>query len=535
MSDCFMNDFFREKSDEIIKYRFSNPQKAYDICCELLEHSAEYENMYEEAYARLYMSDTLFTLGKLKEATDMLLLAEKIQKQNGFDDLLMKNYNIMAILYVTQGDELLALDYYYQALDLARAHKDYNQIAVLYNNIGALLYNVGKQTEAADYFEKAWKMSQKGEDEGIYDRRQLILNISHKFIEDGQYQKAKEYLDENLAKFHEGEACAPVTEIGMINTYATVYYHLKDYESVRKLGNELLDKLDEMFGDAEVIKDLLGIAQYLIKMGELDIAKRLLQHVEHTCEKLELFQDCLYLWETWIQFYEIQKDDEALYRCYEKYYEIRQRIKAEMNQTIATALANRQQLEYQREANRQLSADNKALIQKSETDELTGISNRYGLNKQFVKWSKLAQVKNQPICMGLFDIDYFKTYNDRYGHLNGDVCLQTVARILKETAGDTYFAARYGGDEFIVLGINKTDDEIVSFADQLFERIQNERMSFKAHPSSDYMTISMGIVNRVLPAGYRISDMVHEADEILYQVKKSGKNRYRLCANRNVL
>ena len=535
MSEFVKNDFFKEKSDEIIKYRFSDPKKAYDICCELLEHSAEYENMYEEAYARLYMGDTLFTLGKLKEATDMLLLAEKIQKQYGFEDLLVKTYNIMAILYVTQGDELLALEYYYQALDLARIHKDFSQIAVLYNNIGALLYNVGKQTEAADYFEKAWKMSQKGKDKGIYDRRQLILNIGHKFIADGQYQKAKEYLDENLAQFHEGEPCAPVTEIGMINTYVTVYHHLKEYEGVRKLCGTLLDKLDELFGSAEVIKDLLGITRCLIKMGEFDIAERFLQHVEHVCENLEFLGDRLYLWETWIQFYEAKKDTEALYRCYENYYEIRQRMKEEMNKTIATALTNRQQLEYQREANRQLSEDNKALIQKSETDELTGISNRYGLNKQFVKWSKMAHAKHQPICMGLFDIDYFKTYNDRYGHLNGDVCLQTVARILKETANDAYFVARYGGDEFIVLGIAKTDDEVVAFADQLFKCIQNEQMPFKAHPSSDHLTISMGMVNRVLPVGYRISDMVHEADEILYQVKKSGKNRYELRENLEVL
>ena len=119
--------------------------------------------------------------------------------------------------------------------------------------------------------------------------------------------------------------------------------------------------------------------------------------------------------------------------------------------------------------------------------------------------------------------------------MNGDVCLQTVARILKQAVGEAYFAARYGGDEFIVLGIAKTDDEVVAFADQLFERIQNERMPFKAHPSSDHLTISMGMVNRILPVGYRISDMVHEADEILYQVKKSGKNRYKLRENLEVL
>ena len=91
-----MDKFFKEKSEEVIKYRFENPQKAFEICYDILKHGDEQNDWYEVAYAQLYMGDTLFSMGKINEAIDHMLLGEKIQKKYGYDDLLMKNcqYNI---------------------------------------------------------------------------------------------------------------------------------------------------------------------------------------------------------------------------------------------------------------------------------------------------------------------------------------------------------------------------------------------------------------------------------------------------------
>lgn len=528
-----MNDFFNEITQEIQKYRFLDPEKAYDCCCKLLEHSAEYEEMYEEAYARLYMGDTLFSLGKLTEAIDMFLLAEKIQIQYGYEELLMKNYNITAIIYITQGDELLALDYYYKAIALARKLKDYSQIAIVHNNIGALLYNLGEKTEAAQYFEVAWKFSQKDASNHptTAEKRQMIVNISHKYFEGKQYQEAKKFLDENLPQFAAGESSVPMIEVCVDCMYLNLYYYMGEYQMFYQLYQKLLSNFEQLSGKLEVMIDLIGIAQILIKMKDRERAEELLNCITKTCQEANFPKYRIKLCETWLAFCEAFGEKDALDICYEHYYQIRQQMKPQTNEKIATALANRQQLERQRETNSQLSADNKKLVQKSETDELTGISNRYGLNKKFVQWSKLAQVKNKPVCMGLFDIDYFKVYNDRYGHLKGDACLQAIAKLAKKAAADEFFISRYGGDEFIILGIGKTSEQVIAFADRLFSYVKQKNMPFGAHPSEDRITISMGLVNRKIPDGYHISDMVHEADEMLYQAKKNGKNRYAFHGN----
>ena len=109
-----------DKRKEIIKYRFTDPKKAYDMCCRLLEQGIQSGNDYEQAYAYLYMGDTLFSMGNLDEALRYMSISENVQKQNGFDDLLMKTYNIIGVIYITMGDTLLALDYYHKAMTLAK-------------------------------------------------------------------------------------------------------------------------------------------------------------------------------------------------------------------------------------------------------------------------------------------------------------------------------------------------------------------------------------------------------------------------------
>lgn len=94
-----MNRAIEEKCKEVIEYRFSDPQRAYEICCQLLKQGSDEENSYLMAYARLYMGDTLFSMGDLKEALDNMRMAEKLQRKYGYEELLMKNCNITAIIY----------------------------------------------------------------------------------------------------------------------------------------------------------------------------------------------------------------------------------------------------------------------------------------------------------------------------------------------------------------------------------------------------------------------------------------------------
>lgn len=107
-----------DKRKEIIKYRFADPQRTYNICCELLEQGKQSGNDYEIVYAYHYMGDACFFLGELDEALKYLMMSEKVQKHNGFDELRMRTYNIIGVIYSNIGDALLSLDYYQRSEDV---------------------------------------------------------------------------------------------------------------------------------------------------------------------------------------------------------------------------------------------------------------------------------------------------------------------------------------------------------------------------------------------------------------------------------
>ena len=226
-----------DKRKEIIKYRFSDPQRAYDICCELLAQGIASGNDYEIAYAYLYMGDTLFSLNNLDEAVRYLEKAEKIQKQNNFENLLMTTYNIMGVLYMTKGDLLIALDYYHLALVMAKKMNEYSVAAMVYNNVGAILSNIGDPEKAVEYFNQAYECINKLESDGnkfVFDIILLHMNVCEEYITEKRYDDAKKYLDDALSTIDKNQL-SPVDQMKIFRDYAMIYYNQKDYENAYEM------------------------------------------------------------------------------------------------------------------------------------------------------------------------------------------------------------------------------------------------------------------------------------------------------------
>lgn len=122
----------------------------------------------------------------------------------------------------------------------------------------------------------------------------------------------------------------------------------------------------------------------------------------------------------------------------------------------------------------------------------------------------------------LLDIDFFKAYNDKYGHAAGDVVLKKVAGILSQAVHDSGdIVARYGGEEFALILMNKDKEEAVSFAEGIRKRI--EQQTFVLRRESTKMTVSIGVAACSLDAKI-CQDLIKAADDALYKAKKSGRN-----------
>lgn len=162
----------------------------------------------------------------------------------------------------------------------------------------------------------------------------------------------------------------------------------------------------------------------------------------------------------------------------------------------------------------------------SRTDSLTSLFNRRYFDEIISQEWNRGSRSNQVLSCIILDIDYFKDYNDFYGHQAGDKCLKDVAMVLKDTfrrAGD--FVARYGGEEFIIIMSDTNSDEAMA-AITLFQK-ELEKLSTPHATSAvnDYVTVSAGLISLIPSNAESTEDFVRMADCALYVAKDSGRNQ----------
>ena len=139
----------------------------------------------------------------------------------------------------------------------------------------------------------------------------------------------------------------------------------------------------------------------------------------------------------------------------------------------------------------------------------------------------IAKENDIPVAMEILDIDYFKEYNDNYGHQEGDRCLVSIANTIRNLVEEAEgFCARYGGDEFVIIYANVTWEQAVSYAEELRRRVLALEMEHRFSKALPVVTISQGICWGIPRKGNRSWDFLHAADNMLYRVKKFSRNNY---------
>ena len=167
----------------------------------------------------------------------------------------------------------------------------------------------------------------------------------------------------------------------------------------------------------------------------------------------------------------------------------------------------------------------KELEELSFKDGLTGIANRRLFDSIMeVEWEN-ARRNIRQLSLIMIDIDYFKQYNDHYGHIQGDECLKRVAKVLSKAATRSRdFFARYGGEEFI-MGLPETDEKAAQLiAERCRNLIFKEQIPHEKSPANKILTISLGVGTIIPDHGEEPISFIEEVDRWLYQAKQNGRN-----------
>jgi len=167
------------------------------------------------------------------------------------------------------------------------------------------------------------------------------------------------------------------------------------------------------------------------------------------------------------------------------------------------------------------------LYDKANIDALTGLHNRRFLCSALTHIMGVLFRSNSTLSVLMVDVDYFKKYNDTYGHEQGDVCLREVAKVLQSSvrrASD--FVVRYGGEEFVVILPNADEASAQTIAQMILENVRNMKMPHINSDVAQYLTVSVGATTGFVRQGDSWESYVHSADEALYAAKQGGRDRY---------
>lgn len=228
------------------------------------------------------------------------------------------------------------------------------------------------------------------------------------------------------------------------------------------------------------------------KAGNLAAKKRIISLLIELCERLKRFEDGYYY--------------------YKEYVDILQELKQ------AAIYKTTLQLEIQHRV--------AAIQERTNLDGLTNIFNRYHLENVAKKWLLEATNEKSTVTCLVFDIDNFKSINDQYGHLIGDDVIKLVANTCKEMVNlETTFAARFGGDEFVILLRHLTTNEVMEFAITLNHTLAAMRLPIE--DSILTFTVSMGMAKNRKGEINSFHEIFKHADIALYKAKENGRNQIR--------
>ena len=178
------------------------------------------------------------------------------------------------------------------------------------------------------------------------------------------------------------------------------------------------------------------------------------------------------------------------------------------------------------ETRRQLEHRNRDLERISALDTLTQIANRRRFDTVLrQEWRRSARDES-PLSLVFCDIDYFKRFNDTYGHQAGDQCLVRVAQAMEETLNrPADLVARYGGEEFIALLVDTGLEGARMLAERMRSRVEGLNVEHRASGVASHLTVSLGVASIVPKPAIRPEDLVDRADRALYAAKEGGRNR----------
>lgn len=472
------------------------------------------DEYYEEGRQRFFAN-------RLDEAAILIQNAIHLYKQCEDYKKYTAALNIMGVIYAATGNETMSVDYYIEGLECAKEQKVDNIIALLYNNIGSRYQELGEHEKAIDYFMKsADELAKPGySSEERYASWCLItyMNLAASYRHMEKYELAEKYLI--MAEDYLTPENEAVYQYTFLIFECLLWWATGKSERVYEHMDRLLESGVKDSNASDYVQDMKDLCSLLKEMKEFDAWKRIIIDFQKYADEQNTVYFRLLRNELWRDYYKTIGDEETYIKLCVEYIELHQKQAKITNKERAAAIDIKIQLREKEMERRQAEA-------LSTTDALTGLGNRYLLAQDLDTIVKEAAKNQQKIAVGVLDIDCFKQHNDTYGHIKGDSCIKTVAKIIQEAVNDVGKSYRFGGDEFVILMPKGERTSVEQIAKQIQERLIKAEIENVNSVVLPQVTVSQGYACFAPKEGENMDASIEHADHALYFVKKNGRNNY---------
>lgn len=459
---------------------------------------------------------------KLNKAVSTAVSVIHLAEESGDYYTYANAQNVLGVIYVAQGNEMLAIDCYLKGLDCCNTYHIRALLPLFYTNIGSRYQELGDYSTAIDYFLKSNECLEFRECQEdpryrgwcLINSLNLVISCTHQ----KQYSFGEQFLirAESLLAPEEKHTSLG---IALLIIKCTHYWCTDRRGFVYDHLDEVIDNLHNM--DASDLIQGIHETCYLLKdMQEYDRWERVLSIFrDYAAEQQSPYFQML-VCESELDYYRTTGDTDAYRAACIRHTEYYLQQQKEHMQGRADAITQKIMLQ-QKEAERR-NAELQAKI-----DPLTRLGNRKLLEEEFSNYLEYAKVHHLMLCIAIVDIDHFKQHNDTYGHMHGDKCLVQVASELKRCIRSSGNVYRFGGDEFVLVLAPTSVDEIRETAIHIKKNMVEMQIG-NSPENGTYITVSQGYA--FCSADYFTSKnaLLAKADEALYAVKDSGRNDYRI-------
>lgn len=509
-----------EQMKEILDIRFDDPQKEKELCMQML---SECKDRYTEAFGRTYLGDAYHTLGQIDEALLELGRGLKLAEADGYEELLFVLYNLIGIIYMYRDDEQTALDYFFNGIALSEKVNDKMMQATLLANIAYAYRAAGAYDKAEKMTDSFYRMMCEASENELNVE---LDKIGYETDKIGIYL-CKNELDKAWEMMQLSEIQADTSVEKYIN-FAS-YYGIKGnhkqcamyIDTVMSILSEDVNRYESVLYQFEIIRIAIDAGLYEKALQISEISEKLMEENINIGKWVKLMGYR-------IEIYEALGRTDELSEAYKRYFEYDTIYEEEKKQAAITRIRRKIELIHEIDRKSQIEKRQAELSDKRSNDALTGLYNRWGLKNRIKQLYSENDSTNTTLMAAIADVDFFKEYNDTYGHIAGDRCLKCVADILRQNIGEDDIICRYGGDEFLFV----MRDISQAQAEQLFSKISaglaDKYIENSQSGVSDRVTISIGAVIAKQSAAMDFETLIHEADMALYEVKNNSKNGYRV-------